>query len=119
MDNYQIIEKNISNGKYNFTHKVLDKKENNFYIMKQILIDKVNKEDLILFKNEIHILSKINNKNVVKYYKCFIENNYFNIIMEFCENSNLRAFIKKHKEENRFINQDILYISNRRNFIRT
>ena len=106
MENYEIILKNINNG---FVHKVLNKKDNRYYAMKQIPIDDIKKEDLKVIKNNIESLSNIKNLNIVKYYNSFIENNYLYIIMEYCKNGDLRNFIEIHKEEKKFINQNVLY----------
>jgi serine/threonine protein kinase len=44
--------------------------------------------------NEVTILSKLDHPNIVKYYDSFIEKNYLNIIMEFCEGGDLSNVLK-------------------------
>ncbi len=44
--------------------------------------------------NEVTILSKLEHPNIVKYYDSFIEKNFLNIIMEFCEGGDLANFLK-------------------------
>lgn len=39
--------------------------------------------------NEVNILKKIDNPYIVTYYSSFIENNYLNIIMEYCNRGDL------------------------------
>jgi serine/threonine protein kinase len=49
--------------------------------------------EVILLK-KVNILNQLDNPYVVKYYKSFIENNYLNIIMEYCDGGDLSSFIK-------------------------
>jgi NIMA (never in mitosis gene a)-related kinase len=44
--------------------------------------------------NEVTILSKLDNPYIVKYYDSFIEKNFLNIIMEFCEGGDLHSHLK-------------------------
>ena len=49
--------------------------------------------------NEVTILSKMEHPNVIKYYDSFIERNFLNIIMEYCENGDLGNFLQKQNEK--------------------
>ena len=44
--------------------------------------------------NEVNILSKLEHPHIVKYYDSFIDKQYLNIIMEFCEGGDLANFLK-------------------------
>ena len=107
MENYKIVKKNIENK---LVHKILNEKEDKYYIMKQIPINTIKNENLKIIENDIQNLSELNNINVVKYYGCFKDNNYLNIIMEYCVFSNLRKFIDYHKNNNKPISQNVLNI---------
>ncbi len=45
--------------------------------------------------NEVHILNKLDNEYIVKYYDSFIDKNILNIIMEYCEGGDLNNYLKK------------------------
>ncbi len=45
--------------------------------------------------NEVHILNKLNNEYIVKYYDSFIDKNILNIVMEYCEGGDLNNYLKK------------------------
>ena len=49
-------------------------------------------------QNEVKILSNINSDFIVKYYNSFIEKNNLYIIMEYCDNIDLRNFINVYKK---------------------
>jgi len=49
------------------------------------------KQDAI---NEVHILSKLNNPYVVKYYDSFIDKNLLCIVMEYCDGGDLSSYLK-------------------------
>jgi len=83
-NNYKLIEK-IGQGSFGITYKAQNKKDNKFYVIKQILIKGLKKEEIESIKNEAKILSSINNENVVKYYDSYISEDNYNIIMEYCE----------------------------------
>ena len=89
-------------------YKILNKKNNKYYILKRILLKKI--DDIEKSKNEANILKNINHENIVKYYDSFEKNNSFYIIMEYCDNSDLWDFIKKYKKDGKLIHESIIYI---------
>ena len=89
---YKIIEK-IGQGGFGCVFKVMNKKDEKIYALKQIYLDKGKKEELEQLKNEANILSTIENEYIVKYYDSFVEEKTFNIIMEYCEGLDLRKLI--------------------------
>ena len=90
---YEIIKENM----YNNISLIKNKKNNNKYILKKIYMDT---EELNKNENEAKILKKLEHENIVKYYDSFKDNSYFFIIMEYCQNSDLRNFIKNYKDNN-------------------
>ena len=55
------------------------------------------------------ILKEIKSDNVVKYIDYFYEEeDYFNIVMEFCEYSDLRSYIKEFKNQNKKIAESVI-----------
>ena len=108
INNYKEIE-NLGQGGFGSIFKVLNKKDNKYYAMKKISINENNKEKLLKIEREAKILSSINNEYIVKYYESFIEDNkFFNIIMEYCEYSDLRKFLNKRKEEKKLLDQNVI-----------
>ena len=102
---YKIIEK-LGQGAYGTVFKVLNKKDNNIYIIKQILLKHAKLDEL---QKESNILSKIKSDYIVKYYASFVDNENFNIVMEYCDGLDLRKFIEKYKNENKKIDKSIIY----------
>ena len=86
--NYEIIDSK-ENGDYLEEFKL--KKDKMFYILKKIRIsDKANK-----VIDKYKVLCKINNDYIIKYYTFFIEDDYFNILMEYPGDFSLKQFIEK------------------------
>lgn len=84
----------LGQGSFGIVYKVKRKMDSNVYVMKQIDISKMNsrmKQDAI---NEGHILSKMNNPYVVKYYDSFIDKNVLCIVMEYCDGGDLSSYLK-------------------------
>ena len=46
--------------------------------------------------------------NIIKYYDTFMENNTFNILMEYGGDNNLKQFIQNYKKKGDFIEEDII-----------
>ena len=103
---YEILE--VLGENMGSTLKVRHKESNNIYVMKKIFIKNIDENKIKAIQNEAEILSTINNEFIVKYIDSFKDNNYFYIIMEYCENSDLRNFINNHKKKNQLIGQDVI-----------
>ena len=85
-------------------------KENKYNVIKKIQIDNIesSKEKIEEFEKKVLFLSKITNDNIIKYYDSKIENNYFNILMEYGGNSDLEKFIRDYKDRSEYINEEII-----------
>ena len=73
INNYKIIKdlnKGKVKGRFGLVYKVLNKKDNKYYVMKMIFINKDNKD---IIEKEVKILSSINNEFIVRYYESFID----------------------------------------------
>ena len=103
----------IGEGGFSHVYKVLNKKDNKYYALKEISEFDENT------KNEVKILSSINHDNIVNYYNSFIQkDNSFSqkeklyIVMEYCEKGDLRKLINSHKEKKQKIKEnEIIKIS--------
>ena len=91
------------------SYKVLNTEDNNVYIIKQILINNLKDEDLILIKNHISTMINIKDEYIIKYYDYFIFKEYLNIVTEYFEGINLRKLIKDYKERNEFIEKELIF----------
>ena len=99
------IKEPLGKGKYGDVHKVFNTNDKKIYCMKSIKIE--NTTPIEKIKKESEILKKLNNDNIIKYYESFEENNYFFIIMEYCE-TDLKKFIESYKSENNFISESLI-----------
>ena len=108
MKKYQKLDK-IGQGNFSTVFKVLNKDNNKVYVLKEILLSNLSDNEIKLMLNESRILSNINNNHIVKYYESFQINNTINIIMEFCEGSDLKKFILSHKNQNKLIEENKIY----------
>ena len=106
--NYKIIE-NLGQGHFGSSYKVLNKDNNNTYVIKRILLKSINQVELKEIQNDIKILSTINNELILKYYDSFSDNESFNIVIEYCNGLNLRTYLNERKKNNKLIEKDIIY----------
>ena len=102
-NNYEIIEEIAG-----CISKIKKKNDNNYYILKKIFFQ--DKEDMDKAENEAQILQNLNHQNIVKYFESFKDKRSFYIIMEYCDNLDLKAFIREYKKKNKFIDQNIIYL---------
>ena len=77
--------------------------------MKKISVEMASREDIAKMENEAKILSSVNSEYVVKYYESFYSEHSFNIVMEFCDGSDLKKYIKEHKSQNKLIEKDKIF----------
>jgi NIMA (never in mitosis gene a)-related kinase len=82
--NYK-IQQRLGIGSYGTVYQVIDINTKNKYVIKQILLNDLSREEISNVKLEAKILSSINSKYVVKYYDSFQENNNLDIVMEYCD----------------------------------
>ena len=80
--------------------------DNKYYALKEIIIEE---EDNNNIKNEINIISKFKCNNIVRYYNSYKENNKYYILMEYCNGQNSKDYINKHIENNKLIEENIIY----------
>ena len=100
------IKEIIGKGGFGIVYKL--EKDNKYYALKKILIINSNEKEISKIKEEVDILSSFNNEYIVKYYSSFFEKDYFNILMEYAGNSNLKQFILKYKNQECFIEEEII-----------
>ena len=104
---YEIIKK-LGEGGFGKVIQVKNKSDNNFYAIKEIIINNEMKDKIKDIKKEADILSKFNCKNIVKYYDSYLYKDKFYILMEYCEGQNLKDFINKSIKNNELIEEDKL-----------
>ena len=101
---YRIMKK-LGQGAFGAAYEVLNISDNKKYVIKEIQMKEASKEEIDDLLKEAKILSTINNENVVKYIESFTENDTFNIVMEYCEGSDLKKYIEEHIQKNNKINE--------------
>ena len=98
-----LLEKDI----FCYIYKVLNKSDNKCYILKKIAIPfleipKINKDKL----------SNIKNNHIVNYIGSFPDSkfkNYYNIVMDFCDDLSLGNFLNEQKKNNKYLKIEIIY----------
>ena len=105
---YQIINK-LGEGGFGSAFKVLNKRNDDIYVLKRISLKNSTEKELEDIKKEAKILSSLNNENIVKYYESFIDKGTFNIVMEYCDGLDLRKYIKEHKTTGEKIAKHLIY----------
>ena len=100
--NYEIINK-IGGGGFGTVYKMRDNKDKKMYALKSIELNDEFKNNIGSIESMFSTLKSIDNKNIVKYYDFFRENNALYIKMELCENKDLKTFIHNYREKNELI----------------
>ena len=105
MGNKYTIKKALGEGGFGIVYLV--EKDNKQYALKQSKI-KLTTKEIEQYKNMINILSKINDECLIKYYETFMENDTFNILMEYAGEKNLKQFIQEYRNKNELIDEKII-----------
>lgn len=116
LSSYEIIE-TIGQGNFGKVYKVQDLKSKEIKALKRIDKDAMKEEPKLkeLIHSEINIMSdliKLNskNKNIVKYYEDFEDNEHIYIVIEYCENRDLKKYMKENLKVNKLTENHVLKI---------
>ena len=104
-----IIKERLGIGAFGIVYKVLKKTNNNIYVIKQVPLFGLTPKQISDVKLEAKILSSVKSIYIVRYYDSFEENNYLNIVMEYCDGGDLSQFIEKNKGKNKLLDEDIIW----------
>eukprot|EP00943_MAST-04B_sp_MAST-4B-sp1_P001696 g1696.t1 len=86
------------------TKKTSKKKKNKVYVMKQVQLNQMTKEEQFDAVNECKIMASLSSKYIVKYYDSFIDKTSLNIIMEYCNNGDLQQYLSHAKRKSNTYN---------------
>ena len=87
---YGVVYKALSNSGTCFAIKVIDKKRNEQQT--------VNSIGIMTKETEINLLSKLEHKNIVQYYRYEEYDDRYDIYMEYCEDGTIQDQIMKYKK---------------------
>ena len=104
-----IIKERLGVGAFGIVYKVLKQTNNNIYVIKQVPLFGLSPKQISDVKLEAKILSSIKSIYIVRYYDSFEEDNYLNIVMEYCDGGDLNQFIEKNKELNKLLEEDLIW----------
>ena len=104
-----IIKVRLGIGAFGIVFKVVKKTNNNIYVIKQIPLLGLSPQQKIEAKSEARILSSVRSNYIVRYYESFEENNYLNIVMEFCDGGDLCEFLNKNKKTKYLLKEDLIW----------
>ena len=108
LSNFEILQ--ILSKKNNETIlKVRSLNNGKIYAIKKIYLKKIENSERQNFIDEIKLLKKINNPNILKCYDYFIDKEYLYFIMEYMDNSDLFEFIKIHQNFNEKIKESKIW----------
>ena len=104
-----IIKERLGTGAFGVVFKVLKKSNNTIYVIKQISLLGLSNQQKNEAKLEAKILSSVRSNYIVRYYESFEENNYLNIVMEYCDGGDLGQFINKNKKTRYLLKEDLIW----------
>jgi len=107
MDIYEFV-KNIGNGMFGQVYLTQHKIEKKYYAIKRINFQDINQKDRENIENEVRLLQELRHPNIVSYKDSFCDNdNYFNIVMIYCDGGDFYNRIKNNKGKH-FTENDII-----------
>ena len=94
LTDFEIINK-LGQGSFGVVYKVRSKKDQRIFVLKQIDTSRMSKGQRQESAKESVLMSKLENKYIVKMYESFTSDLKINIIMELCENGDLGLLLKR------------------------
>ena len=104
-----IIKERLGTGAFGVVYKVVKKITNKIYVIKQIPLLGLTSKQKDDVKLEAKILSSVRSIYIVRYYESFEENNYLNIVMEYCDGGDLCEFINKNKSTRVLLKEELVW----------
>ena len=104
-----IIKERLGTGAFGIVYKVLKQSNNYPYVIKQIPLFGLSQKQINDAKLEAKILSSVKSIYIVRYYDSFEENNYLNIVMEYCDGGDLSQFLEKNKETKKLLEENMIW----------
>jgi NIMA (never in mitosis gene a)-related kinase len=104
-----IVKEKLGTGSYGVVFKVLKKGDKQLYVLKQISLFNMDKNQIEEVKNESKILSSLNSNFIVKYFDSFVDNNSLNIIMEYCDGGDLSQCLNLQMKSGRIMSEDKIW----------
>jgi len=99
--NYYHKYEQIGKGAYSTVYKAYHNDLSKIFAVKEINIS-IHKKNIERFREEIFLMNKFNHQNILKLYETIEDDNYIYLILEYCENGDLKNFLNKRpmKEKN-------------------
>ncbi|XP_032233667.1 serine/threonine-protein kinase Nek2 isoform X2 [Nematostella vectensis] len=110
LHDYEELER-IGSGSYGICKKIRRKKDNKVLVWKELDYGQMSETEKQMLVSEVNLLRELKHPHIVRYYDRIIDrtNTTIYIVMEFCENGDLGALIKKHKREKRYTAEDLVW----------
>lgn len=96
---YRLSSNKIGSGSFSDVFLATDIEKNIQVAVKKISLEKI-KNVIDKIENEIRIMQRMNHPNIVIYYDVVKEDDYWYIIMEYCDHGTLSDVIKFHETNN-------------------
>ena len=110
LNNYEILE--ILQKEENVALiKMRNKIDGNIYLLKNINVKRLNKNQKERAINEIQILSSLNHPNIIKFKEAFFDkpSNTLNLAMEYTDNDNLSVKIHFASKKKLYLEESIIW----------
>jgi len=104
-----IIKEILGLGAFGTIYKVQKKTNNKLYVIKKIFLKDLSPIQLKKAKLESQILPSVKSPYIVRYYESFEENNFLNIVMEYCDGGDLNDFITKNEQTKILLKENIIW----------
>ena len=110
-DDFEVLQK-LGEGAFGKVFKVCSKLNNKIYAMKKLNIKELREDNPKAYQltlNETAFLSELDQPNIIKYYKHFVEEDYLYIVIEFIENGDVENYIGTHQKIGQHIPEEKLW----------
>lgn len=101
----------LGQGSFGKVHKVQQRSTGNVYACKEIDYSNMKEKEKELLVHEVNTMKDLDHPNVVKYIDRYLDKSRGRLymVMEYCDNGDLAKYIKRHKNERRYIAEEKIW----------
>ena len=102
------IEKHLGHGSFGAVYLVEDEEDQSKKVAKRIFLGDFDDDSISRVVDEARMLSRLDHPNIVGYFDSFVNQDGFHLIIEFCNNGDLKGKIMEQQQKGEYFDEKVI-----------